>query len=243
MNGAQKHHDDLLASHYSWMMGDYEANVQRYTDFFRKHLIVPLLSKRAIDLGCGTGFRSMALAGMGFKVVGIEKCAPLLAELKRRSGGRGIRAVEGDITEFCAFAAQELPAEVITCMGDTIAHLDSFDKVTSLFDNIYRSLEKGGVAVLSFRDNLRELNGTDRLIPVRSDDQRIMTAFVEFSNNHLVVNDIIYTKKADAWSVEKSSYKKLRVGAQWASRQLERCGFRIMWEGTEEGFVEIIAEK
>lgn len=243
MTEVRKHYDDLLARHYSWMMGDYETNVQRYKDFFRKHLLVPLLSKRAIDLGCGTGFQSVALAGMGFKVVGIEICAPLLDELKRRSRGLSIRAVQGDMTEFRALASHELPVEIITCMGDTLPHLDSFDKIASLFGNVYRSLEKGGVAVFSFRDNLRELSGTDRLIPVRNDGQRIMTAFLEFSNNHLVVNDIIYTKKAGTWSVEKGSYKKLRIGAEWASRQLEKCGFRIMWEGTEDGFAEIIAEK
>lgn len=242
MTEVQKHYDDLLARHYSWMLGDYETNVQRYTDFFRKHLIVPLLSKRAIDLGCGTGFKCMALAGMGFKVEGIDRCAPLLDELKRRSNSFSVRAVQGDITEFRT-AAAELPVEVITCMGDTLSHLDSFDSVTSLFDKIYRSLEKGGVAVLSFRDNLRELKGAERMIPVRSDDKRIMTAFLEFAGNHVIVNDMIHTREGGGWSVEKVSHKKLRIGAQWASRQLERCGFRIMWEGTEGGFAEIIAEK
>lgn len=242
MTEVQKHYDELLARHYSWMLGDYESNVQKYMDFFRTHLLVPLLSKRAIDLGCGTGFQCMALAGMGFKVEGIDRCAPLLDELKRRSKGHSVRAVHGDITEFQASAAR-LPVEIITCMGDTLTHLDSFDMVASLFEKIYRSLEKGGVTVLSFRDNLRELKGAERMIPVRSDDRRIMTAFIEFAGNHVIVNDMILTREGMGWSVEKGSYKKLRIGAEWASRQLERCGFRIMWEGTEGGFAEIIAEK
>lgn len=242
MTEVRKHYDELLARHYSWMLGDYETNVRKYMDFFKTHLLVPLLSKRAIDLGCGTGFQCMALAGMGFKVVGIDRSLPLLDELKRRSNGHSVRAVQGDITEFQTSAAQ-LPVEIITCMGDALTHLDSFDKVASLFDKIYRSLEKGGVTVLSFRDNLRELKGAERMIPVRSDDKRIMTAFIEFAGNHVIVNDMIYTKEGSGWSVEKGSYKKLRIGAQWASRQLEKCGFRIMWEGTEDGFTEIIAEK
>ncbi len=242
MTEVRKHYDELLSRHYSWMMGDYETNVHRYTDFFRKHLIVPLLSKRAIDLGCGTGFQCMALAEMGFKVVGVDMCAPLLDELKRRGRGHNISAVQADIARFRS-SVTELPVEVITCMGDTLSHLDSFDTVARLFDEIHRSLEQGGLVVLSFRDNHVELKGADRVIPVRSDSDKLMTTFLEFTGNHLVVNDIIYTKGSTGWSVEKGSYKKLRIGAEWAARQLERRGFRIMWEGVEDGFAVIIAER
>jgi len=242
MTQVRKHYDELLSRHYSWMMGNYETNVHGCLNFFKQHLILPLLSKRAIDLGCGTGFHCMALAEIGFEVVGIDLCDALLDEMKRHTKGYAVEAVHGDISEFKALTPR-LPVEIITCMGDTLSHLQSFDRVCSLFENIYGSLEKGGVAVFSFRDNIRELTGTDRLIPVMSSPERIMTTFLEFTGNHLVVNDIIYTKRPDGWLVEKGSYKKLRIGAQWASRQLEKCGFRIMWEGIEEGFAKIIAEK
>lgn len=47
-------------------------------------------------------------------------------------------------------------------MGDTLTHLDSFEKVKSLFADTFRCLEKGGKFVLTFRDLIPELKGTDR---------------------------------------------------------------------------------
>lgn len=242
MSSIQEHYEKLLAKHYSWMFGDYDAKVQENLGFFRKHEATPRLSKRAIDLGCGSGFQSIALANLGFKVLSIDISPTLLAELEGHRESRDIRTVCADMLDFHEYCSQS-KAEVVVCMGDTLTHLRSFDEVLFLFRKVYEHMESDGLFFLSFRDLTIEPRGVDRIIPVRSDESTIMTAFLEYENEHVNVHDVIYTKQNNGWHLNKSCYKKLRIGAEWAKRQLESIGFKLVSDETGNGLITIIASK
>ena len=80
--------------------------------------------------------------------------------------------------------------------------------------------------VITYRDLTTELHGTDRFIPVRSDDNKIMTCFLEFeSAESVVVHDLVYTRQDKGWSLNKSSYRKLRLGIDWMRQELSKAGF------------------
>ena len=55
----------MLARHYSWMFGDYGQQVAAQQKLFDDLKLRPRSGKRALDLGCGSGFQSSALARMG----------------------------------------------------------------------------------------------------------------------------------------------------------------------------------
>lgn len=238
----QKHYDKFLAKYYSWMFGDYEIKIQENIDFLKKHNVIPHLSKRAVDLGCGSGFQSMALADLGFSVISIDLSTLLLEELNIRREGRNIKTVYSDILDFPRYCT-DCQAEVLTCMGDTLTHLDSPDKVVELFQKAHESLESGGFFCLTFRDMSGELKGLDRIIPVRSDDRTIITCFLEYESDHVNVNDIIYHKTESGWELTKSSYKKLRISGDWIKNRLEERGFKMAFNELEKGFVNIVAMK
>ena len=75
--------------------------------------------------------------------------------------------------------------------------------------------------VITYRDLTKELFGTDRFIPVRSDENKIMTCFLEFENeDSVVVHDLVYMRRDSGWSLNKSSYRKLRLGIGWIREEL-----------------------
>ena len=122
MSSVEEHYENLLARHYSWMRGDYDSMVRECLAFFEEAGVAPRSGGKALDLGCGPGFQSIALAELGFAVLSVDTSGVLLEELRSRAGGRDILAVPGDIRDPGVYAA-EGPFEVAVCIGDTLTHL------------------------------------------------------------------------------------------------------------------------
>ncbi len=128
-------------------------------------------------------------------------------------------------------------------MGDTITHLDSMGYVSDLIENSYKILEENGKLVLTFRDLTFELKDENRFIPVKSDDSRIFTCFLEYHPDFVKVFDIIHEKEKRGWTRKISSYKKLRISQKVMKEYLEDAGFTTEFAGIENGSVTIIGRK
>ena len=177
MATVKQHYAEVLAEVYSWMLGGFDRALEKNTEFFKKHNITPEKSKVAIDLGAGCGFQSIPLARMGFKVTAIDLDEKLLDELQANSGELEIETVRDDLINFEQYVNSK--AELIVCMTDTLLHLESKEKVSSLFQKVFTSLEDKGKFIITFRDLSQELSELDRFIPLKSDDRTILTCFLE----------------------------------------------------------------
>src|SRR5581483_5957004 len=156
--------------------------------------LVPRPSATALDLGCGHGVYSVALARLGYSVIALDTCPALLAELRARAQGSQIRVVEADLLSFRDYC----PASVdcIACMGDTITHLATEDEVSRVVRAASEALRVGGIFIVTFRDYTGTPPlGTARLIPVRSDESRIMTCLLEYAESHVDVTDMVYERR------------------------------------------------
>jgi ubiquinone/menaquinone biosynthesis C-methylase UbiE len=237
----KEHYEKHLANYYSWTFGDFNAKLNENQQFFQYHNIKPISSKIAIDLGAGCGFQSIPLAKIGFEVKAIDFSKKLLDELKSKSSGLDIEAIENDILNFDDYS--DCKPELIVCMGDTITHLDSLESIKELIFNNYEILLKNGKLVLTFRDLGIELKGEDRFIPVNSDNNRIFTCFLEYHPTHVQVFDIVYERENGRWIQKISSYKKLKISQAVMKEFFEDAGFKIDFKGIENGLVTIIGAK
>jgi SAM-dependent methyltransferase len=231
-NPVANHYETLLAEHYTWMFGasfDQKVSEQRALLESLGVSATPAgLTGVALDLGCGSGFQSVALADLGFRqVIAVDTSGKLLAELEAHRSERPIRILLADLSALQDFAKPE-SADLIACMGDTLTHLPGKGEVSKLFADSYRALIPGGTIVLTFRDLTQPASGLDRFIPVRSDADKIMTCFLEYeSPETVVVHDLIYVRNGLEWALHKSSYRKLRLAPKWVCDQLTAVGFRV----------------
>lgn len=241
MGTVKEHYDSLLGLHYSWLMGGFEGNVERYAALFQELGIRPQLSGLALDLGCGSGFQAIPLAQKGFTVTGVDMSRQLLIELERRSGELNVSGVEEDFRTF----AHHLPAQVelAVCMGDTLAHLDSLDEVEQFITAMHQAIEPSGGLLLTFRDQSGELKGTDRFQFLRGDNSRTFTCFLEYGSEHLDVTDLLHIEIKEGWKLYKSQYRKVRLTADKVEEYCRWAGFQIKLKRTEKGRVTILAEK
>jgi len=236
-----EHYEKHLAPYYSWLFGDFGDVVESNRNFFTIHKLFPGKSNIATDLGAGCGFGSIALAQLGFKVIAFDLCQALLDELKSESGNLDITPIKDDILNFTVHCPEDI--ELCACMGDTLTHLGSFDEVRHLFADVYNSIRIGGKFVLTFRDLVIELKDTERFIPVKSDSETIFTGFIEYFDGYVLVNDIVHSKTPHGWKMDVSSYRKLRIPAEWVRRELTELGFTISFFKNDKGMIKLIAGK
>ena len=240
VGSVEEHYENLLALRYTWMRGDFGSRVREYRGFFERAGVSPRSGGKALDLGAGSGFQSLALAELGFGVLAVDTSEALIEEMRSRVVERGVRAVLGDARDPRTYA-EGGPFEVAVCMGDTLAHLRSHDEVGALLGDVRGAMEEGGNLVLEFRDYATELKGADRAIPVRLGDERIMATFLEYEAERVNVHDMVFEKGADGWEMRKSAYQKLRLGAGEVLGLLGRNGFRIVEHREDKGFTTIVA--
>jgi demethylmenaquinone methyltransferase/2-methoxy-6-polyprenyl-1,4-benzoquinol methylase len=132
----------------------YDDDVTKTYAVYHRYLLEPFLDRlaervgrgRALDLGCGTGVISLALAVRGFDVVGVDHSEDMLAIAEKKlaeghvAGAR--RFIVGDVRELPLADAQ---FDCVTCQG-VLHHLPEMEACLS---EIRRVLRPGGFFYIS----------------------------------------------------------------------------------------------
>jgi SAM-dependent methyltransferase len=242
MTSVREHYDDVLGEHYSRMFGGFEAKVGEQQALLRRLGIGEGRAGRvAVDLGCGSGFQSIALARLGFRVVAIDFSHRLLAELTQRATGLPVDAVAGDIRDVATLAPAGV--ELVVCMGDTLPHLDRDDDLDRLFEGVAARLVPGGRLVLTFRDLSVARDGRDRFLPVYAADDLIVTCFLEYEATVVKVHDLVWARGPEGWRFRAGAYRKLRLAPDAVAARLQRAGFTVQRAAAPSGLVALVGSR
>jgi SAM-dependent methyltransferase len=238
---AKNHYDQHLGNFYSWMVGDFDEKQKQQEDFFLRNDIKPVSRKVAFDLGAGNGLQAISLAKLGFAVKAIDFNAQLLNELTSRKSNLNIEIINDDILTYLQRSSYQ--AELMICMGDTITHLESIDRVALLVQQMSSHLEPGGKIVVSFRDLTKELQGDERFIPVKNDDSRILTCFLEYFPDRVMVHDILHEKQGGKWIQKVGYYPKLRLDVALLTDLLQKNDIQLLTSEIVNGMIYLIGKK
>ncbi|MBO0872527.1 MAG: methyltransferase domain-containing protein [Pseudonocardia sp.] len=245
MSTAADHYDQVLAPHYSWMLGgDITALAADQARLLADLGITPSAEgATAIDLGCGPGNQTLALAALGFtRVLAVDSSGVLLDELAAHADENpAIQPVHADLRGVLRKIAEPASAAVIVCMGDTLTHLPDKADVTVLLGDVERALAGGGALVITYRDLSRPLLGPDRFIPVRHSADQLLTCFLEYLDDDTVlVHDLLHTRSDGEWTQQVGSYPKLRLGAGWLADQCHAAGLGIRRDEVGPGGMRVL---
>jgi SAM-dependent methyltransferase len=240
MPNSETHYKTHLGPIYSWMLGDLGAAFARGAADVDA---LPLPGGGvAIDLGAGIGLHSLPLAKLGFEVLALDNCEILLEELRAHAQSLPINTRYADLLQFPSLVKG--PVQVIVCMGDTLTHLPTTSSVELLLSSAAAALSRGGVFAATFRDYAtRTLQGEQRFILVRADEERTLTCFLEYQDTHVIVHDLLTERERGQWRQKVSSYPKLRLAPDWVVARLSENGLSARWDATPSGMARIIATK
>jgi 2-polyprenyl-3-methyl-5-hydroxy-6-metoxy-1,4-benzoquinol methylase len=235
-----EHYANHLGPVYTWMIGDIDAAFSRSD---RELDVLPPPSKTggtAVDLGAGFGLHAIPLARRGFKVVAIDSYEPLLKELASRGGSLPIRTIRANLLAFRSHTPK--PVDIIVCMGDTLTHLPSQSCVESLFADVAASLRPDGVFIATFRDySSTPLQGDARFILARSDEERVLTCFLEYADTTVTVHDLLHQREGGSWRLSASSYPKLRLSPEWVVERLGSLRLSVRRDTAAGGMIRVTA--
>lgn len=237
----KEHYKNHLANFYSWMVGDFDKKGNDFQDLLENNGVYPKKSKVAIDLGAGHGIQSIALQKLGFNVTAIDFNAQLLAELKSHPDGHSIKTIKTDIRNIKKYS--RLKPELLICYGDTITHLENKSQIKKLIEDCTNILIEKGKLILSFRDYSRELIGLQRYIPVKSDENRILTCILDYEPEKVIVTDLLHEKTYNGWNQKVSSYQKVRISPEEIVETIENNGLKVIYDESINGMQTTIAEK
>ena len=152
-----------------------------------------------------------------------------------------VEIVYADIRKVGMFAS--FNPELIICCGDTLLHLDNKLDINQLIYEIGNILVEGGKLLLTFRDYSVALTGNDRFIPVKSDENRILTCILDYEMDFVNVTDLLHEKNADGWKQKVSSYKKARVKHDEIVKIIKQNSMIIQHNQIVNNLITIIACK
>jgi hypothetical protein len=104
------------------------------------------------------------------------------------------------------------------------------------------ALADGGMFAATFRDYAsKTLEGNERFILVKRDENRILTCFLEYGADRVTVHDVLTQREDAQWVQRVSSYPKLRLAPGWVIAELQALGLAARLETAPAGMVRIVA--
>lgn len=241
MTKPQEHYHQLLANRYAWMHGDFNEKATKHTELFLQLTMQPSGNRIAFDLGAGHGLQSFPLAQLGYAVTAVDTSKVLLDELAKRINQHSITVEEGDMIDFVNSSSTK--PELIVCAGDTLTHLASLNEVEVFLSSCVKKLDAHGRLFLSFRDYSTPLTGAGRVIPVRQDENRIMTCVLDYEETKVLVTDICWEQTPNGWEQHAGCYEKVRIPPVFVHTLLNKLGMGLVYEGVNMGMCTMLWEK
>jgi 2-polyprenyl-3-methyl-5-hydroxy-6-metoxy-1,4-benzoquinol methylase len=236
---AKDHYDKHLGNFYSWMTGDFNQRQLSEQKVFQDLGILTGERRLAFDLGAGHGIQSIALANLGYEVKAVDFNRQLLEELTLNRGSLPITVHQQDMREF--LETNDDQADLIVCMGDTITHLESLNAIDHLLRLIKKRLRAKGSVVISFRELTTELKGGARFIPVKSDDKRILTCFLDYYPDHVLVHDLLWERGPNGWTQTVSAYPKQRLSSETLEKKMKENKLTVTKSLLSNGMIVLAA--
>lgn len=181
-----------------------------------------------VDVGCGTGRHSAALAERGFDVVGVDASADMIDVARARTD-----AVAFEVGDLFAWRP-EAPVDGVLCRGvlNDITH--DVDRQSGI-DSLWEMLRPGGLLVLSVREieKTRVRFGREPVI-TRSEGGAFFRSEARFLGDVLMVDETISSSDARAdyrfelkpWSLTELDERATAAGFTRVERRIE--GDRIV---------------
>lgn len=174
----------------------YEAMYRTFINYeaeftFYAQLLASQAGGSVVEIGCGTGHLAARFSQTGFRYIGLDLSADMLA-LARRKHPNGI-FVEADMRHFDLTE----PANVMIMTGRTISYLPTNRDLRDCFASVRRNLQAGGLFCFDFID-------ASRFIPAMGAEKSIVHR-AEHNGQHFFRESVWKPNLRHGWAFDWQS--------------------------------------
>ena len=228
-----------LAYHYDIMMADVDYSwwIKTIEKYLPKGCLV-------LDVGCGTGTLSLALANLGYHVTGLDKSCDMLvvASEKAKEHGIMIDFIHRDMRELAGLSGYD--GVLITV--DSLNYLENEDDVKKTFTGVYSVLNAKGLFVFDVHTPHKMTETFKDYLYVENDEDLTYIWHVEAGVHPLsVVHELtIFAKNEDGSYRRTIEYHHQRTfKMDYYEEWLAEVGFEIVATTGDEDRQLFIAKK
>jgi SAM-dependent methyltransferase len=180
---------DQLAPFYHLIFPDWDASMERQGDQLAGLIRSRWTAhQRLLDVSCGIGTQSLALAKRGFGVTGADLSAAAIARARVEAKQRGLE-IPFSVCDMRAVAAHHpQPFDVVVSCDNALPHLLSDGEILAALKQMHDCLVPGGGCLLTVRDYDKEERGRNIVKPhgVRTENGRRFVSFQiwDFEGEH-----------------------------------------------------------
>ena len=224
---------DQVAEYYDLEYGDFAEDLPLYLQLAHRS------GSPVLDIGCGTGRVTVALAEAGFHVTGIDESAPMLARAQARLRARDdlagrVELLQTGASDYCNEARFRLAIMALT----TFAHFQTPAEQSEVLTSVRRCLSPHGRLVMDLANpDLAEFRQNDRLLMLHwqrsvPHKQQLIQKWLTFhleQENQLQIYTLMYDTIGADGNVRRTVVTMpLRYTFRYeAELLLERTGFAV----------------
>lgn len=155
---------------------------------------------KALDIGCGTGSFTLALARSGGKATGMDLSTAMLEKARKNSLAYGLEIdfVEAGMEDISSAVNGKF--DLILCMGNTLPHLLDKRALNSMLAACAKLLNPGGHLVLNLLNYRKILDLKERLVGISRNGEHEFIRFYDFAEPYVRFNilEIDWTENPQA---------------------------------------------
>lgn len=213
------YHD--FASVYDQLQdADYEQFADYYEQIFEKFNLKPEL---VLDLACGTGNVTLAMAQRGYDMIGIDLSVEMLniAREKAADAGQNILFLNQDMTEFELYGT----VDTIICALDGINYLTEDGQLEQVFRLAENYLNPGGIMIFDINSEykLKHILGEKTFVNEENGIYYVWQNFYESDTGicRFVLN--FFRRQTDGSYLRFDEFQEERVYTESEIRAIAEC--------------------
>ena len=209
------------------------ADYQSYLSFIQKKFnqycsVAPGYQPRAVDLGCGTGEMSVALALQGFDVIGVDQSCEMLSQAMDKLNDHPELAlffIRQDMRRLQMDAKANL---FISCY-DCLNYLNNENELALTLDRISSHLVDGGLLIFDVNTLYRfeTYYGDHTFVYKKSDSVLVWENHYNKENRQCFFDIEIFQKEGGLYRRSREKHKQSYFSEAVIDAALEKAGFRI----------------
>ena len=216
---------DLYDASINW-----DARIRRERPVLKK-LIGRPGSLPVLDAGCGTGRHAVALASSGYRVVGVDRSADMLA-FAADSVGKSARRIEWVTADFSQVARKcPGPFAGIYCIGNSLSATGSAAKIQSALRNFAAVLSPSGklfIQVLNYLPMRKAVPCVRGPVHFRHKGvEYVRVRLFDFAGARATVTSISLVRE-DGWRVNAMRGRLCVFDAPQLKRWCRQAGLRVL---------------
>lgn len=185
-------------------------------------------NSKILDLACGTGTYSIALAQKGHRVDGIDLVEEMITKAKDK-GGLFADFVVGDMTKVKdIFYGKKY--DFVFCIGNSIVHLRNKEKIHQLIKDIYEMLIDDGSFIIQIINFDRVIKNDIKSLPTIDRTEKGVKFIRNYnyleSDNKVEFNTELIVSKEDNEDKYENSVDLIALKMEVLKNMLEDVGFK-----------------